>query len=371
MGSYQWLLHPDSAEALAAYRRTLAEQGVSIAGAHLREALGDQQPGELGDERFLEILVNTKRPQFFAESALYGDGRDWNPTELALLGDLGFAAPVTIFDDGRHHSPSRHPAPLAGTLLFVPGALLRNGRGCRPADWHAVTRDSDLDPDRYFALYERRLLPLLRYADADAAAHGRTALITMPGLGCGQFAGPFAGRLGERLKEVLIALFARHAPRLPHLRLVYYDPYAESRNERHDFGQLSLRVRPLLQGNADRPQLCAPAHYGEAGDGLDDSLDPDLTRGLTCDLSDCRLYSVVAWDHVSWPGSDFWDGARVTDDGVKAAATDLMRVITGVEGHYFTGVHAYQPPEPYATWEALVQDRGTLLQVIGRWQVLG
>jgi len=40
------------------------------------------------------------------------------------------------------------------------------------------------------------------------------------------------------------------------------------------------------------------------------------------------------WDHVSWPGNDFYGGSRSTDDGVKAAATDSMAALTGVEGRY-------------------------------------
>ncbi|MEA3641232.1 MAG: hypothetical protein VBE63_15010, partial [Lamprobacter sp.] len=345
--AYQWLLHPDSACAVADYRQQLAEQGLEQAGAYLRDQLRDQAPDSLSDAAFLECLVRTKRPLIFVESAVYGDGRDWSTTELSLLGNLGVAVPVRIFDDGRHHRPAVHPEPLSATLLFIPGALLRNGRGCVPADWQAVTQDGQLDPAGYRALYERRLLPLLRYADLDAAERGQTALITVPGLGCGQFAGPFAGRLGEELKGALIAVLQRHAPQLPHSRLIYYDPYSECRNERHDVDALSLRVRPLLQGNAERPQLCAPTHYAEAGD----------------ELSDCRLYSIVAWDQVSWPGNDYWGGARMTDDGVKAAASDLMRVITGVDGAYDARASGYQPPEPYSTWEALVQDRGTRLQL--------
>lgn len=358
MTSGTWLLHRESADALSTYRLALADHpaghGRDAAGAYLRAVLGDRDPAALSDEQFLALLVETKRPQLFAESAIYGDGSDWNAAELALLGDLGCAVPVRIFDDGCHNDPTRHPEPIEGTLLFIPGALLRNGRGRKPADWEAVTCDGELDPARYRGLYRRRLLPLLRFADADAAARGQSALITIPGIGCGQFAGPFAGTLGEQIKDALVALLADEAERLPHLRLVYYDPYAECRNERYDFGALSLRVRPLLQGNADRPQLCAPASYAEPGD----------------DLDGCRLYSLVAWDPVSWPGNDFWAGVRVTDDGVKAAASDLMRVITGVEGRYDAQACAYLPPRPYPTWEAVAQDQGTRLRVAGRLCVL-
>lgn len=350
---YRWLMHRDSAQAVSDYRHQLLEQGLSQAGAYLRHCLADRSLAALSDAELLEILVNTKRPLIFAESAIYGDGRDWSPTELSLLGDLGVAVPVRIFDDGRHHHPAIHREPVAGSLLFIPGALLRNGRGCVPADWRAVTCDDQLEPEAYRALYQRRLLPLLRYADADAAERGQAALITIPGLGCGQFAGPFAGMLGEQLKQALITLLERYAAELTHIRLLYYDPYSECRNESHRFGALSLRVRPLLQGNVERPQLCAATHYAEAGD----------------DLSDCRLYSIVAWDHVSWPGNDYWGGARMTDDGVKAAASDLMRAITGIEGRYDAGRSGYQPPAAYPTWEALAQDQDTQLRLVDRLQI--
>src|SRR5262249_44771579 len=42
----------------------------------------------------------------------------------------------------------------------------------------------------------------------------------------------------------------------------------------------------------------------------------------------------VAWDHVSWPGNDFLGGSRATDDGVKAAASNSMSALAGVEGKY-------------------------------------
>ena len=81
--------------------------------------------------------------------------------------------------------------------------------------------------------------------------------------------------------------------------------------------------------------------------------------GTGDDFSDCVLFSIVAWDHVSWPGNDFFVGSRCTDDGVKAAATDSMAVLTGVEGHYDPDQWAYIPPTPYRTWREVV-DRNSL-----------
>ena len=89
----------------------------------------------------------------------------------------------------------------------------------------ATTRpDGSLCPDGYYGLYERRLLPVLRHVDADAAARNTSALLTIPGLGCGQFGGPFRGQLGAALQAVLERLLTTHGASLPNIRAVYYDP---------------------------------------------------------------------------------------------------------------------------------------------------
>jgi hypothetical protein len=64
---------------------------------------------------------------------------------------------------------------------------------------------------------------------------------------------------------------------------------------------------------------------------------------------------------VSWPGNDFYAGARATDDGVKAAATDSMRAITGVEGHYDPRRFMYLPPAPHENWAEVVDRRKSRL----------
>lgn len=347
------LLHPDAHAAIDAYRLDLAS-GRQQPGDRLVRVLAANAGATLGASAFINALLATKPPQIFAESAILGDGRDWTATELSLLGDIGIAADVTVFDDGRHRNPAIHPTPFSATLLFTPGALLRNDRGGIPADWHQATRDGRIDTAGYLTLCQRRLLPILHHANQHAGRHGTQALITIPGLGCGQFAGPFIGQMGRHLQAALLALLEQHADALPHLRAVWFDPYQECANERHDLGHLSYRVRPLTQGNDGTPQLCPPVQYQEAGD----------------DFSRCRLYSLVAWDHVSWPGNDFYGGARATDDGVKAAATDVMRVLTGVAGAYDPQRHAYQPPAPYRTWGQLVADLGLELRADGRITVL-
>ena len=113
-------------------------------------------------------------------------------------------------------------------------------------------------------------------------------------------------------------------------------------------------VRPLTKGNQDRPQLCQPETYAEPGD----------------DFSNCELFSFVAWDHVSWPGNDFYIGSRATDDGVKAAATSSMAHITRIEGAYNTRTYKYEPPWGYKDWIDVVKRHQIKIEVKNNLSVL-
>jgi hypothetical protein len=349
------LMHAAAYQKAEAYRIELASMGLNRSGLFLRRELLGKDIENLDTESFIEHLVATKPPLIFAESAVYGNGKDWNQTELSILGDIGVATSVEVYDDGKHHYPHIHKTPFSATLLFIPGALLRNGTGNIPADWDEVTQDGQINPTAYQALYERRLLPLLHYANNQVKVSGKKALITIPGLGCGQFAGPFVGQMGSHLKNALAALLQKYASQLSYIKAVYYDPFNECQNERNEFGAISFLVRPLMQGNKNKPQLCAPAHYAEGGDNY----------------SDCLLYSVVAWDHVSWPGNDFYGGSRVTDDGVKAAATNSMTVMTGAEGQYDPVTHQYNPSAMYRNWAAVVRQNKLRMTVCHNLFVLG
>ncbi|MGD7654762.1 MAG: hypothetical protein ACQCXQ_16205 [Verrucomicrobiales bacterium] len=335
-----------AAEYVAAVRSGRRQPGQRLGRA--LEEVGLDGLEELDVGRFLQELMNTKEPQIFAESAVAGDGSDWSAEELGMLGDVSVSVPVRVFDNGNHDSPVVHDEPFRATLVYTPGALLRNGRGCVPADWDEVTdANGGLCAEGYYGLYRRRLLPVLRHINDVAAGAGCQALVTVPGMGCGQFAGPFRGALGRALEEVLRRLLGEFGSDLPAIRAIYYDPFDECENGRHEIHGVSLMVRPLRRGNGGKSQLCRPEALADEGD----------------DFSGLALFSLVAWDHVSWPGNDFFAGSRCTDDGVKAAATDSMRVLTGVEGSYDAGCGKYMPPRAYRTWGEVVDRNGLVLRV--------
>jgi hypothetical protein len=224
--------------------------------------------------------------------------------------------------------------------VYTPGALLANGQGKTPVDLTEVTYSDGktLNDDGYYQLYKRRLLSVFRFINEDAG-EARKAIVTIPGLGCGVFAGSFQGQLGSKLAMVLKRFLTQHGADFPNIKAVYFDPYAEHQNERYEIHGISLMIRPLMKGNQKKPQLSQPVDLQDPAD----------------DFRDTKLYSVVAWDHVSWPGNDFYIGSRATDDGVKAAATDSMFRLTGVQGHYNPSSFEYLPPAGYHTWRQVVQ----------------
>lgn len=343
--NYSILIPEETLPRLADYLRLL-QTGDTQAGDRLHNRLLVVDQKSMTDLDLLGELLETKLPQIFAESSVAGDGSDWTPTELGLLGDVSVAVPVTVFDNGNHHAPTPHPNPFQGTLLFTPGALLDNGRGQTPVDWNEATGAGlQLCTEGYYQIYRRRLLPVFRYVNHHAA-EPRSAFLTIPGLGCGQFAGPFRGQLGERLQAVLARFLTEYGASFPNLKAVYYDPYSECENTRNEMHGISFMIRPLTAaGNRAKSQLCPPTAYAEDGD----------------DFTGCTLFSIVAWDHVSWPGNDFFLGSRATDDGVKAAATDSMMVLTGVEGTYDPTCGKYQPPKPFRNWGEVVKQYGLRL----------
>jgi ADP-ribosylglycohydrolase len=110
--AYKVVLHGSTWARIGDYAKRLSA-GSAGAGTRLRAAL-DALPVPRVDASWLLIaLLATKRPCIFAESEVKGDGTDWTREELGLLGDLGIALPVTVFDDGSHHSPLVHSTRLS------------------------------------------------------------------------------------------------------------------------------------------------------------------------------------------------------------------------------------------------------------------
>jgi hypothetical protein len=330
----EFLISEETLKAAIAYKEKIKNQGIKIAGERLSAILAKQAKpvDKIGIEEFLSCLIQSKQPQIFAESQIYHDKRDWTPEEVAILGDITVNMQVQMFNDGNHRARTayQHEKPIEGILAYIPGALLRADTGGVSADFTEVVQEGVIDQEAFNKLYERRLLPQLLRINLQAADARKKAVITIPGIGTGQFAGSFQGpEIKKAFRIALESILEAHQYELSAIDIVHYDPFSGDVKADKTFGGIQFKVRPLTSNDETSAQLAYP-------------------EGCSADTH--LLASFVAWDHFSYPGNDFWGGSRATDDGVKGASTDTMYKVTGIHGKYNARLAAYMPEAKATTW---------------------
>ncbi len=218
---------------------------------------------------------------------------------------------------------------MNGTLLFTPGVLL-----CpHSPDYTEVVRvDGKLNTEAYNALVERRLLPLLLHADDEAQKAGNKAIIALPGVGCGYFAGKFKHSIDQAFQTAVQTMLEKHKNSFSQIALVQME--GEQKFSGTDVGNIKFKMSKNRRGLLSKPEV-----WGK-------------------EYKDCKLYKVVAWDHLSWPGNDFYDrNTRRTDDGVSAAATNICEVMTGVQGSYHPEAKKFLYENGQDDWRKVIKMR--------------
>lgn len=341
--NYKLFAHEKAIEKIEAYKKLL-EADINICGKELRSQLKklfkDKIVKDLTTNEFIELLLATKRPLVFAEKLSYNSTSDWSPEDARALGDIGVAMPVKAYDDGHWFNPKLHKPPLDAYLLYVPGALMV--RTCN-VDYPAAFEGGSFNEEKYYELYERRLLPMLRFANDESLAKGTRAVVTVPGMGCGEFAKGLGLDLHVHFNEVLKKLLKNYSSQLPNISLIYFAEFSPdvSSLESMNYGGIKyLHIKSLHE------------HYKNL---LERPEDYKIDSGE--DYSNHTLFAFVAWDHVSLPGNDFFRMSRHTDDGVKAAATSSMTSLLGVEGEYDSGNKMYMPKrKDFSNWENIAKN---------------
>lgn len=306
-------------------------------GAYLKNQLqkANKDISDLTPSEFLEIMIQTKIPQIFAESQIRGDKSDWSQKELEILGDVGMSVPVNIYDNGVHRGSGiqNHDEPFEGELLFVPGALLS---GNSPDLKEVTTPDGKISEEEFFKLYERRLLPQLIRANQSAGKEG--AVVTIPGMGCGAFAGKFEGKLEPILRKSLERIIEKHQDKLTNVKAIVFDPNENTQgmeDKTRNIGKTTFISKAGKFGTVNS-QLKKPEEYDAS-------------------LKGAKFFSIVAWDHVSWPGNDFYSqNSRQTDDGVKGAASNVCQVLTGKAGEYDKATHKFKTKSNHDDWDSVI-----------------
>lgn len=315
---------------------TKVNANVNVCGEYYRNIIVNNEYADNLDKKSLirfQQLLNTKRPQIFAESQIVGNGVDWNNDELSILGDVSVCIDVTVYDDGNHITPKVHDKTFEATLMYVPGVILANNG---LSDYQEVVNHGKLDYNKFRDIYIRRLVPVLKYANDHALGLNKKALITMPAIGCGVFSGNFGkDTLKDMLVNVMKHILSNYM--FENIEAIIFDPFISlkfNKNESYEFNHTKFMIKPSILGG-NKQQLANP--------------------NTMINSDHCRLYSIVAWDHVAWPGNDFYIDSRMTDDGVKSAATNMMFKITNIKGDYDKRYFKYLPPRNFFTWEDVVK----------------
>lgn len=365
-------------EARRLFLKVLADHGFSE--KEDKTKLDKKKLLNCSNEKFLEMLLEVKSPYCCAEREVFTrsdflKSRKWNQEELSILGDVNITVPSKIYDNSVHNGRGIkvHNPPLDGELLFVPGALLIKDQQFITPDRLELLIGGEIDDEKFYQLYERRLLPSLIYANDKAGVGG--ALVTMPGMGCGNFAGEFIGKLEAKFQRALERLLETHKEKFGNIKGLVFD-----QNDKATCGDCDK----IIGGTR---------FITKAGNfGVTNSLSREPGE-YGAEFARCKLFSFVAWDPVSFPGNDFWldtewraikDGAvvttghsdgRKTDDGVKAAASDVMTAITGHPGMYDPARNRYVPnrmkqDEKSTSWNNVAEELKVTLKSVGRTRVL-
>lgn len=336
--AYSFTCSTETQEKIKQYKTDILNKKI-MPGVFLAKSLQNKDIHSMTTEKFIECLLATKPDRIFAEGTIFNANTNWNGVEIALLGDISCIIPTKAHDQGEHQNPTPHKTPIDVTLIYVPGPLLQIASlQSEKPDYLEICPNKSFNSNAYYAMIERRLLPGLLQVNQTAEANNRHLFVTVPGLGCGLFSGEFGNIIHKEFELALKRLLETHGNKLNHIKAIWYDNYNKEPLNYGTINGVKFFVTTLTKGGL--PQLCEPKKYGE-------------------EFADCDLVSIVAWDHVSKPGNDYWGGARQTDDGVKAAATDTMPVLTGISGVYLKD-RLVPADQPTSTWTERTQGNTVL-----------
>ncbi|NDB70680.1 MAG: hypothetical protein EB015_22265, partial [Methylocystaceae bacterium] len=270
---YSWVLSEESLLKIQAYQQEVAGD-INIAGGYLKQELHGKDGAAIAAmsvAEFFQALMNAKKPKVFAESEWAmpipngqpGAGeKKWTRKEFSLMADVNCHVPVTVYDTGNWNKAEAadRQESFEAHLLFTPGPLLKSfsWNNFDPITHQRVEQfrvyigdavqdrygsqdrlevvdepggieNAVINQEKYNAMIERRFLPLLVQANAQAEQESGRALVTLPGIGCGNFGGEFAdGRALTSLTLAMNALLEKYHTHLPHIKGVVMDTFGNS-----------------------------------------------------------------------------------------------------------------------------------------------
>jgi hypothetical protein len=313
--SYRFTVSADTFEQVKAYLSRV-KLDINEAGLLLRKALKGVNLKTLTPEKFIQYIINTKKPKNFAEVILASPecrkASGYSDSDLEILACIGTVMPSYAHNNGGHYKTFKNYAiPLPCLMGYVSAPLFTQDKGS--LDDAMLSHHLVVDTTHYNREIEKRLLPILIEMNSQASAFGKKLKVTIPGLGCGLFAGPY-GDQGNRsiysdLNHALKELIKNHAAELTHIEGIYFDTYmGVIEAESMDISGIKYQCVASSRQSGEQTQLELNAEERQN--------------------SEIMLGTIVAADLLSWAGNDMWANSRATDEGVKGGSTLTLVQIT-------------------------------------------
>jgi hypothetical protein len=238
----------------------------------------------------------------FAEDPTPNQQRRYNHALLwDILPTISVAFWTTVLDNGMRQLTDVVPykTPFEALFVYVSGPLMRQDGFIY--EWNKVFLRGD--PFRnYCDLWTIRLEPVLAYINAVAKIRQLQAVVVTPGIGTGLFADPKIKQISTWFHRMLEHVLGKGS--YPNIDTVRFINWGDT-DTVESLVQDKTRTRSILLVRTGKGTVQSPVE----------------TMGYSSKTH--FLARLVAWDPLSWPGNEAWNGSRGSDDGVSGMSSTI------------------------------------------------
>lgn len=301
---YSFVLDEDTLKIITDYKQALVSQDI-LPGIALKELLNENDEKDIPDFidslttlGFINLLLNLKVPNGSARISLAAPRQsEYNISELNILARIGTVIYTHVHNDGKQGQFTSYETPVPCIMGFV-SAPLFDMNGLAPANKDLVSKINgmnQINSNNYMQEMEHRILPVLIKMNDEALMRGKKLSITIPGLGCGNFAGCYSmfrrdndnitAQLDHALKDMLI----KHAHILKCIINIQVDGLQYEGRLPHSTEMKIEHIGYKFVADAKSTNSRAPLKLAR------DHSDEDVMLG-----------TIVEGDLLSWMGNGMW-----------------------------------------------------------------
>jgi hypothetical protein len=273
-------------------------------------------------DSLVKLFISLKKTSYYLDN--HGQ-QELTQKEESILGDIIFSIETLVYDNAMQNSlevkVKVHDNPLPVQMVFVPAAILSDKNH---ADYKAIVINFEIEPFQFIEFYKKKLYAAFKEINNQAKSEEKEVLVTVPVIGASEFLRyKFSGV--EILFEYVLIEVLKECYEFSCIKGVVFDPNEKNIPDSEEF------IGRIKYYRLKSSQLCSPEFYDEYFAG-------------------CSLATLVSSDSRLLPGGAFYNGKRKTDEGLKAALSDLFQTLTGRYGFYNEESKEFSPLDEGVKW---------------------